>query len=175
MNRVLFLFFLLVGCGSSLEPLRDIREEVRVIQKNSDIIDVNADEIIKQAPQVAPLAETIKKANEEIDKQAEKIIKNADKVEENLEKSFYEEYLPFALGAIGLVILVAGFYIPGTNDTFGGAGIFALSFVCAKWFSAMADIGLCMVIMFGLFQFYLWYEKRRIEQETLLNTPKELN
>ena len=164
MKRLL-LILLLVGCGTVEKSTKNIREEVRVIQKQTDIIDVNADEIISRAPQVAPLAKAIKKASKVIDSQAEKVIKNVKTIEKNDKKSFYEEYLPVALGSIGLIILVAGFYIPGTRHTLAGAGIFALSIVCAKWFNAMADIGLCAVLMFGIFQFWVWYEKRRTLKE----------
>ena len=171
--KPLVLALLLVGCGSSTTPTKNIREEVRVIQKQTDIIDVNADEIIARAPQVAPLAHAIKRASKVIDKQSEKVIKNVKKIDEK--KSLYEEYLPVALGSIGLIILVAGFYIPGTRHTIAGAFIFGLSIVCAKWFNAMADIGLCAVLMFGIFQFYIWYEKRRALQSELQNPPKELS
>jgi hypothetical protein len=162
------------SCASNEAAIKSIGEEVRVIQKQSDIIDVNADEIILRAPQVAPLAKAIKKASAKIDKQSKKIINNADKIKDNEEKSFYEESLPIALGSIGLLILVAGFYIPGTKHTLAGAGIFALSIVTAKWFDAIADIGLCAVLMFGVFQIWVWYEKRRMTKETLINTPEAL-
>ena len=146
-----------------------------MIQKQTDIIDVNADEIIARAPQVSSLAYAIKKASKAIDKQSEKVVKNVKVIEDSENKSFYEEYLPVALGSIGLIILVAGFYIPGTRHTIAGAFIFGLSIVCAKWFNAMADIGLCAVLMFGIFQFYIWYEKRRALQSELQNPPKELS
>ena len=167
MKPLLIIALLLCGCGTVEKSTRSIREEVRVIQKQTDIIDVNADEIISRAPQVAPLAKAIKKASKVIDAQAEKVVKNVKTIEDSENKSMYEEYLPIALGSIGLIILVAGFYIPGTRHTLAGAGIFALSIVCAKWFNAMADIGLCAVLMFGIFQFWIWYEKKRASKELL--------
>ena len=175
MMKYLFLILLLVGCGSNVKPTQNIREEVRVIQKQTDVIDVNADEIISRAPQVAQLAKAIKKASKAIDEQAEKVIKNVKTIEKNDKKSFYEEYLPVALGSIGLLILVAGFYIPGTRHTLAGAGILALSIVCAKWFNAMADIGLCAVLMFGIFQFWVWYEKRRKANDDLKIQANAIN
>lgn len=172
--KLIILILLLVGCGSNQKPTQNIREEVRVIQKQTDIIDVNADEIISRAPQVAGLAKVIKKASKKINDEAESVVKNVKKIEDNDDKSFYEKYLPVALGSIGLIILVAGFYIPGTRHTLAGALIFGSSIVCAKWFDAMADIGLCIALMYGIFQFYIWYEKRRVNN-SLKNEPEELS
>ena len=146
-KKFFIIVLLLCGCGTVEKSTQNIREEVRVIQKQTDIIDVNADEIISRAPQVAPLAKAIKKASKAIDEQAEKVIKNVKTIEKNDKKSFYEEYLPVALGSIGLLILVAGFYIPGTRHTLAGAGIFAPSisfaatyiFECKCWILLVAD------------------------------------